>query len=373
MLTLCTLYAAQPIQPLFEQELHLSKFQAVIFTTAIMLPLGIAPIVYGFLLETVSSKNMLRWAILFLGILELIFSLNSHYLILLNLRGLQGVLIPAILTSIMSYISQNSTQDKVQQAISTYIGITILGGFLGRFFSGFLSDIFGWRFFFALLGVLLIGMFFILESLTKDVKPSFIKPSWKRIAHVIRIPHNFFIYITMFTVFFVFQGILNFIPFELRLIEGDFNGGKVGLVYAGYAIGLVVSLNAMRIIRASGSESKAMLIGGIIYLISIQLFHVRSFTSMFLVMFMFCLGMFIVHAIGSGYVNKLAQEYKAISNGLYISTYYAGGTLGTFVPGIVYEHFGWHWFLSVLSCVVTLSVILLFLLYRKMNASTKYV
>ncbi|MFB1008979.1 MAG: hypothetical protein QMB85_07845, partial [Sulfurospirillum sp.] len=40
ILTLCTLYAVQPIQPLFEKEFSLSRFEAVIFTTVIMLPLG---------------------------------------------------------------------------------------------------------------------------------------------------------------------------------------------------------------------------------------------------------------------------------------------------------------------------------------------
>ena len=156
ILALCTLYAVQPIQPLFEKEFSLSRFEAVIFTTVIMLPLGFAPIFYGYILETVSTKFFLRNAILMLGLLELCFGWSSSYGVLLAIRALQGLLIPAVLTSLMSYISFITPKERVQQAIGYYIGATILGGFLGRLFSGLLSDFFGWRPFFIFLGIILL-------------------------------------------------------------------------------------------------------------------------------------------------------------------------------------------------------------------------
>ena len=90
MLTLCTLYAAQPIQPLFEREFNLSRFEAVIFTTAIMLPLGFAPIFYGYILEMFSSKRLLKNSVLILGILELLFACSNTYSILLSIRIYKG-------------------------------------------------------------------------------------------------------------------------------------------------------------------------------------------------------------------------------------------------------------------------------------------
>jgi YNFM family putative membrane transporter len=360
---LCTLYAAQPIQPLFQSALELNKFQASIFTTAIMLPLGIAPIAYGYILETYSAKRMLQVAVIALGLLEIAFALSDEYIILLSLRGLQGLLIPAILTSLMSYISARSAHENIQQAISTYIGITIIGGFLGRFLSGLLSDAFGWRFFFFILGAGLVLISFLLRNLASDAKPNFAKPKKKEILSVLKMPANTRIYGAMFGIFFVFQALLNFIPFELRIIGEGFEGTKTGFIYAGYAVGLVVSLGASRLIKWFGSQPKAMLFGGIIYLFAIQGFHYRSYEAMFGMMFVFCLGMFIVHAIASGYVNTLASKHKGIANGLYISFYYAGGTLGTFIPGVVYEYGGWHWFLHVLTFVALISAILLFLLY----------
>ena len=59
-LTLCILYATQPIGPIFESELGISKTQAALFTTAIMTPLAFAGIFYGYLLEKIAIKSKAR-------------------------------------------------------------------------------------------------------------------------------------------------------------------------------------------------------------------------------------------------------------------------------------------------------------------------
>jgi len=74
-------------------------------------------------------------------------------------------------------------------------------------------------------------------------------------------------------------------------------------------------------------------------------------------MFIFCMGLFMAHSLLSGLVNKLAQENKAIANGLYISFYYTGGTLGSVLPGVFFEHFGWQVFLSVLLLMLCMALL----------------
>ncbi|WP_263833792.1 MFS transporter [Sulfurospirillum oryzae] len=352
ILTLCTLYAVQPIQPLFEKEFSLSRFEAVIFTTVIMLPLGFAPIFYGYILETFSSKLFLRNAVLMLGILELCFSWSDTYPVLLAIRALQGLLIPAVLTSLMSYISFITPKDKVQQAIGYYIGATILGGFIGRLFSGLLSDFFGWRLFFVLLGIALIVMFGALSFLSEEVKVDFVKPKLSQIMDVIKNKTFFNIYMMMFFIFFVFQALLNFIPFQLKNLSSSMGYGKVGMMYAGYIIGFIISIRILWMIRLFGNETRTIIFGILIYIAGLQIFHVNDYMMMFGGMFVFCAGFFIIHSVASGLISKLAHEKRAISNGLYLSFYYAGGTIGTFAPGVFYHYLGWHFFLALLALTV---------------------
>jgi len=67
--------------------------------------------------------------------------------------------------------------------------------------------------------------------------------------------------------------------------------------------------------------------------------------------------MFAVHAVASGYINKISMDNKGITNGLYIAFYYAGGTVGTFLPGYVYKYLGWGAFLLSLLIVMILALV----------------
>ena len=114
---------------------------------------------------------------------------------------------------------------------------------------------------------------FNLHNILSSLYDADCKPSKKEIVNVLKRRENLVLYLSMFLIFFIFQAVLNFIPFELQKIDGDFQGTKTGLLYAGYAIGVIVSLNAFRIIKFFKGESKSMLIGSIIFLFGIQFFH----------------------------------------------------------------------------------------------------
>ncbi len=222
VITFCSLYAAQPIQPVFQHEFALTSLQAILFTTLMMLPLGFAPLFYGVLLESFSARLIVRTAILLLGVLELLFSVTNNYVLLLVLRGLQGLVIPAILTSLVSYISFTAPREDVQSAVARYIAATILGGFLGRFLSGLFTDLFGWRFFFFFLGLLLLWGFFLLRTLEKDANLAYSRPTVAEVTELVRQPQFFWLYCTIFSVFFVFAGLHQLTPAE-RHSEGEFN------------------------------------------------------------------------------------------------------------------------------------------------------
>jgi len=355
VVTFCSLYAAQPIQPLFKSEFQLSNFQAILFTTLMMAPLGVAPLVYGYLLESFSAKVMLRWALFLLGVLELFFAAADSYFILLTLRGIQGLMIPAILTSLMTYISYTSPQDKVQHNIAAYIAATIVGGFLGRFLSGLCTDLFGWRFFFFALGLLLILNSYLLKGMARDAKLQYARPRLAEIIALLRAKPYVWIYASIFCLFFVFAALMNFLPFELKRIYPASRETGVGLLYLGYSMGLLVSLNTRRIIGYFGNEINAITVGIVIFSMGTLAFMVEHYLVLFFAMFVFCAGLFTAHSLLSGLVNKLALDNKAIANGLYISFYYTGGTLGSVLPGAVFQRYGWQVFLLQLLAMIALA------------------
>lgn len=355
IVTICSLYAAQPIQPVFQEEFHLTNLQALLFTTLMMFPLGVAPLFYGFLLETFSVKLLVRAAVLMLGLLELVFACSTSYASLLLVRAIQGLMIPAILTSLMSYISFTSDRENVQHSIAVYIAATIVGGFLGRFLSGLSTELFGWRYFFIFLGVLLIVAFYLLRVLEKDANMDYAKPKLGEIVSLLRQGRFFWLYIGMFSIFFVFSAMMNVLPFALKQIDPKAGEAGIGFLYFGYAMGIFVSLNSRRIIRFFGNESDSVQAGVIIFFAGTILFVIKDYRVMFMAMFVFCTGLFMAHSLLSGFVNKLSSHKKALANGVYISFYYMGGTFGSFLPGYFFENYGWNGFIIFLLVVLSFS------------------
>ena len=360
----CSLYAAQPIQPLFQTEFQLTRVQALLFTTLMMAPLGIAPLFYGYLLESFPARTLLRYALALLGIMEILFSQAGSYFLLLAIRAIQGLLIPAILTSIMSYISYTSSRERVQQRIAFYIGATILGGFLGRLLSGICTDLFGWRLFFFLLGLMLIGSVVPLGRMVQDVKAHYARPRPAEVLAILRSRNFFLLYSAIFCLFFVFAALMNFVPFELKRMGVGGGEAGVGLMYSGYSMGILVAMNVRRILLFFNRVEDAVSVGILIFACGTMLFWVGSYSVMFCGMFVFCCGLFTAHSLLSGYVNTLSDSNRAIANGLYISFYYMGGTLGSILPQVVYRNFGWSAFIGFLL-LMTAGALLLVRLLRK--------
>jgi YNFM family putative membrane transporter len=67
----------------------------------------------------------------------------------------------------------------------------------------------------------------------------------------------------------------------------------------------------------------------------------------------------MLHSAGSGFVNKNVDKNKGVVNGLYVSFYYFGGILGSYLPGLIYENEGWKIFLIFLTAI-SVSIFLLF-------------
>ncbi len=356
ILTICSLYAAQPIQPVFQSEFDLTSLQAILFTTLMLAPLGLAPLFYGYFLESFPIKKVLRFAILSMGILELIFVFSNNYSQLLIIRATQGLVIPAILTSLMSYVSYTSSVSKVQQNIALYVGATTLGGFLGRIISGICTDLFGWRFFFFFLSLFFFITFFLLRKLEDDVQPTFTKPSFSVVSKLVAQPTYHWLYLCIFCIFFVFSAMMNFLPFRLLEIDPEYGSSGIGILYLGYAMGITVSVINKRIRNFFGTETRATAVGIIIFLAGNLIFLSDQYLIIFFGMFVFCTGMFAAHTLLSGYLSKLSQNNKAIANGLYISFYYGGGTLGSFLPGILLEKTSWQWMIASLCLLLFFSL-----------------
>jgi YNFM family putative membrane transporter len=74
----------------------------------------------------------------------------------------------------------------------------------------------------------------------------------------------------------------------------------------------------------------------------------------------------MLHSVGSGFVNKNADKNKGIVNGMYVSFYYFGGIIGSYLPGLIYEKYGWSSFLILLSSMAGVILLLNLFAHKKL-------
>jgi len=357
VVVLSVMYATQPLQPLLSTEFNISIVKSSLFTAIILFWLAVAPIVYGYILESISAKKMLSISSVILLITNLFLGFTNSFEMFLFIRCLEGLTVPAILTSSMTILA-NIDKKNIQYNMSIYVASTVFGGLVGRVMSGYIASEFGWRaVFFSLSIALLIGLVLI-RKLNLDVATKMSKPTIKDIFGILKDKRFALIYLMMFSVFFVFAGLLNLIPFRMKELFGDVSELTIGLLYIGYGSGILVALLSRKIIMFFGSEIKSILYGGFFFILMIVFFISESLTLIFIMMFLLCIGMFTVHSISTGMANSMKKDQKGLTSGMYLTFYYIGGAFGSVVPSLIYSHFGWDIligiFIGLLMIVFTL-------------------
>lgn len=355
ILALSALYAPQPLLPELQREFAVSREAAAALTTITFIPLALAPLIYGFLLETVAPIRILKIAVPLLAVSALLFAVASSFGQLLAIRLFQGLLIPALLTSLMTWLSARANAETLQRTMALYIAATIFGGFAGRATSGLIANLFGWRFSFIALAASLLVAFYLLTRLKPATGTKFIRPQPRAILEVLRKPNFLPLYLGVFCLFLVFSAVMNFIPFRLTELSDKADSMRIGLMYSGYMMGIVTSLGAPWFIRHLGDEISTIRWG--LVALALTLFGLATswLPLLFGTMFLFCGAMFLVHTTASGLINQMAgNNHRGLTNGLYVAFYYAGGSIGSFVPGIIYRQFGWSMFLLLLGgvCII---------------------
>lgn len=336
---LSVMYATQPLQPLLSKEFDVSIVKASSFTAVIMFFLAISPIFYGYILESVKTKKVLIIASITLFITNLSLSFVNSYELFLTIRTIEAMVIPAILTACMAVLANDKKNTKLNMSI--YVASTVFGGLVGRVFSGFIAEEFGWRVvFFSLSFALLIGLYFI-NKLNFQGDASLVKPSIKDITSILKDKRFVVIYLLMFIVFFVFAGLLNILPFRIKELQPDASETQIGLLYLGYGMGILISLNIHRIINIFKKELKTIIAGVFVFIISTLLFLSKEPFVLFSLVFLFCVGMFTVHTVSTRIANSLRASQKALTSGMYLSFYYIGGAVGSIIPSMIYSKFGW--------------------------------
>ncbi|WP_445505545.1 MFS transporter [Niallia sp. 03091] len=333
------IYGPQPILPLFMKEFGVSMS-----TASLSISLTIIGIVFSSLfLAAFSDKWDRKKVVLISNILLIIpnaaLIFTHSFFWLLVFRFFQGTLITGVTTILMTYASEEFPKKNKGMVLATYVSATLLGGLLGRVLCGFMTEHFNWESFFFITTIMttLISLliYFCLSDSTNQVKTG--KQNFMDHFKNLPLLSTFFI---GFSHFFSFVGLFNYLPFYASQDPFNYSVTQTSLLYLTYIWGIASSLITGMVSNRFGRRG-TIAFGHLVGASGILITLIPSPYTLIIGASILVLGQFCSQSSVTAYITDVVSHSKGAATSLYQCFFYLGGSLGAWLPGILWRHFDW--------------------------------
>ena len=354
------LYAAQPLAPTFAQEFGTDAAHASLTMTATLLAVTcVAPFVGG-LSDRFGRRHLIVSASLLLAIPGLLAAVAPTFLLVVAARFVQGLMLPFIFAITLAYVAEELEPAEAARVTSVYAVCSIVGGFLGRFVSGWVTELLGWRPAFLVLAVLtLVAAAVIYRTLPpeRNFRPiSGWRGSLEGFADQFANPQVMATCAVGFSVLFSVVGAFTFATLHLAGPTYGLGPAALGSVFVVYLAGMVATPVATRVALRIGRRwthmGAAMLaVAGMLLSMAPGLAFIIAGLSMAVA------GFFAQQVLSLSHIGATARRARSTAVGLYVTSYYAGGALGSVVPAGLWRAFGWPGPVALIIAVQGLAVL----------------
>jgi YNFM family putative membrane transporter len=336
------MYVTQPLLPLLSAEFHVAPATAGLTVSAVVLAIAAGSFVAGPLSDAVGRKRVMVGALVLLLLPTLGCAVARTFPELVFLRAVQGLLIPGVTAVAVAWAGDHYAPSQLRTSVGAIIAASVAGGLLGRVASGFAAERGGWRTAFLVSAVVTAagaaGMWLELPRGAPARAP------WRgafagMFRHLgdRRLLGGFAL---AFCLFFGFIAVFTYLPYRLAAAPFRLSTDAISYAYLVYLAGIVVSPLAGRLATRVAPE-RLMLVGLALSAVGVAVTLANSLPVLVAGLLILVVGMFTAQALGPSWVNEAATQSKGGANALYLAFYYAGGTLGSWLPGLAWERWGW--------------------------------
>jgi MFS transporter, YNFM family, putative membrane transport protein len=345
------LYSPQALLPELSHQFGVSPGQISALMTAGTAAIALTAPFTGALADVLGRKRLITIAAFVVVVPTLLMTLAASVPQLVVLRFIQGLLLPPIFTVAIAYVGDEWPPADVPRVAGLFVAGSSVGGFCGRFITGVIADLAGWRSGFIAVALLtLAGATIVTLALPRERRfvrsNGFAKSAWQMVAHL-RNPQLLAIYAVGFGVLFNFIAAFTYVSFHLAAAPYYFTPTLLGALFATYLAGTVAAPWVGHLIALVGRRRLVLAviaawIAGALLLLAPQVSLIIIGLTICAVCGMVC------QAVSTGYVITTAKEGRSSAAGLYASMFYLGGSAGAFLTGLVWHAAGWT------GCVATI-------------------
>lgn len=357
---LLNVYSTQPILPDIASRFHVS-----IATSAWTISSSTLGVAAGAPLAGAVSDRYGRKRVIIAALICLIFTTAScaiswNFSSLLFFRFAQGLLVPFIFTASLAYIAEEWDGRSGSTMNGIYVGGTAFGGFCGRFLSGVAASYTGWISTFFVFAALIFGV--LLLNVTALPTERNFHRSISLLSSLKNVVSGFQDWRLRSTCFIgaslLFQQVTSFTYLSLRLSASPFclTPLQVGSLFVVFLLPVAVTPLFGRLIGNIG-RVRSFFFSQLVGLIGILLTLSSNIPCIVLGLALSCMAVFAGQSCATGYTAQHAKGSRSAATGLYLTSYYLGGSFGAVAPAPLYTNYGWIGCTALIALVAAISTL----------------
>ena len=338
------LYAPQSILPLLSQEFGATAAQVSTIITVSTLAVAVTAPFTGAIADVLGRKRVIVAAMFVLVVPTLMVGLATSLSAVIFWRAVQGLVLPPIFAVTVAYIGDEWPPREATTAAGIYSSGSSLGGFTGRLITGLLADLIGWRAgFIALAGIAFAGAIatiFLLPHERKFVRSEGLLASGRQMLAHFRNGQLLATYAVGFGVLFNFICTFTYVSFHLAAAPYNLSATWLGAIFVVYLTGSALTPWAGWAIGRFGRRRFTARVLAL-WIAGIALSLVPSLPLVILGLAISAGCGLICQAISTGYVTTTAKAGRSSAVGLYVTSFYVGGSFGAALGGLAWTIGGW--------------------------------
>lgn len=372
MLAFLQVYSIQSILPVLQAQMGLSAVGVGSLVGATVLAVALISPFMGMISDALGRRVFIIGAVFLLAVPTLGISFAQTESQLWWLRFFQGLLVPSITVVLIAFVGEEFSGHLRLRLMSFYVTGTVLGGFLGRFLVGYMTELWGWQVaYYVMASFSLFGgvalLVFLPRSQHFQPKPHVKQALWQ-LAHHIRNPHLIAACLLGFCVMYSLVGCFTYINLRFAVPPYDLNAAQLANVFVVYLVGMVVTPLSAWLIARYGVATTAT--GAVLLsMFGVVLTTVSPLWLIIVALMLMCSGVFITQGATISFISMNVPEGRSLASGLYYMSYYAGGTTGTFICGLAYEVGQWSYTVIALLIMQGIALVTAHTLLRRAKSS----
>ena len=365
------LYSPQALLPALAREFGVGAAEISAIMTASALAIALTAPFTGAVADVLGRKHVITAAMLAVVVPMAGAAWAPDVNALIVWRFIQGLLLPPIFAVTVAYIGDEWPPAEVPGVAGIYIAGSSLGGFCGRFIPGVLHDLIGWRGgFLALAALSLAGALILAWLLPREksfVRSEDLGASVRQMLRHLKNPQLLATYAIGFGVLFNFIAVFTYVSFHLAAPPYDFSSTVLGAIFVTYLVGTIIAPMTGWMVARLGRRWFILTViaawaAGALLMLAPPVAAIVAGLILCAACGMLC------QTIATGYVTAIAKDGRSSAVGLYVTSFYVGGSMGALLPGFAWNAGGWPACIAMVVAMLAAMALIAALAYRGATA-----